>query len=288
VFQQQRLEHRTVAARFICTVAANGGIGAVRERGKEHEEARRFRPLHLGTVSLREGFARTAHQKRRAPASPDSPTAPGPEARRRRSHETHAQPLARRAAGGVRSPNAALHRVLSGCRVVLHEWPLALPTSPRTRYIRPTPGMGGRSMHRPSSRVCRTPAIGREAPKLTGLRQLLKQQRTRGCCLARAMRRMLERADLPRHFTMQSLRHSFCSLLVSSGVSPVYLQQQAGHADLGFTVRVSPETLEPTGTTPRPGGRDRRTPWCESGSDQGEPSDSTSADSKPDGDDDAR
>jgi hypothetical protein len=54
----------------------------------------------------------------------------------------------------------------------------------------------------------------------------------------RAMRRVLEKADLPRHFTMHSLRHSFCSLLVSSGVSPVYVQQQAGHADVGFTVRV--------------------------------------------------
>jgi integrase len=119
---------------------------------------------------------------------------------------------------------------------------------------------------------------------------------------ARAMRRVLERADLPRHFTMHSLRHSFCSLLISSGVSPVYVQQQAGHAEVSFTVRVygswfpavspdamdrlaagvpglprtkavtngtvsvaagsrpSPETLEPTGTTPRPCGRDPQTP----------------------------
>jgi integrase len=118
----------------------------------------------------------------------------------------------------------------------------------------------------------------------------------------RAMRRVLEKADHPCHFTMHSLRHSFCSLLVSSGVSPVYVQQQAGHADVGFTVRVygswfpasapgamdslsagvpglprtkavtrqavsgnkalgaSPETLDPTGTTPRPGGRGPRTP----------------------------
>jgi integrase len=55
---------------------------------------------------------------------------------------------------------------------------------------------------------------------------------------ARAMRRVLKRAALPQHFTMHSLRHSFCSLLISSGVSPVYVQQQAGHADVGFTVRV--------------------------------------------------
>lgn len=131
---------------------------------------------------------------------------------------------------------------------------------------------------------------------------------------ARAMRRVLERADLPRHFTMHSLRHSFCSLLVSSGVSPVYVQQQAGHADVGFTVRVygswfpatapgaldrlaatvpglprgkaatsgavsatsgggaSPETLEPTGTSPRRGERGLQTPWSRSGSDQETPS----------------
>ena len=116
----------------------------------------------------------------------------------------------------------------------------------------------------------------------------------------RAMRRVLKRAGLPAHFTMHSLRHSFCSLLISSGVSPVYVQQQAGHADMSFTVRVygswfpavapgamnslagsapypprtkangaipvttasepSPETLEPTGTTARPSPRGPRTP----------------------------
>ena len=54
----------------------------------------------------------------------------------------------------------------------------------------------------------------------------------------RAMRKVLKHAGLPRHFTMHSLRHSFCSLLISSGVSPVYVQQQAGHADVSFTVRV--------------------------------------------------
>jgi integrase len=114
----------------------------------------------------------------------------------------------------------------------------------------------------------------------------------------KATRRVIRRADLPRHFTMHSLRHTFCSLLISAGVSPVYVQQQAGHGDVGFTVRVygswfamsapgamdalsdgapglpvakaarngsrpeeaSAETLEPTGTTPRPGGRGPRTP----------------------------
>jgi hypothetical protein len=56
--------------------------------------------------------------------------------------------------------------------------------------------------------------------------------------IAWAMRRILRKADLPRHLTMHSLRHSFCSLLISSGVSPVYVLQQAGHTDVGFTLRV--------------------------------------------------
>jgi hypothetical protein len=118
----------------------------------------------------------------------------------------------------------------------------------------------------------------------------------------RAWRRVIQKADLPRHLTMHSLRHSFCSLLISSGASPVYAQQQAGHADVGFTVRVygswfpvvapgamdalsagvpglpktkavtkqpvsgnvpiatSAEVLDPTGTSPRPGGCGPRTP----------------------------
>jgi hypothetical protein len=36
---------------------------------------------------------------------------------------------------------------------------------------------------------------------------------------------------------MHSLRHSLCSLLISSGVSPVYAQQQAGHADVALGLR---------------------------------------------------
>jgi hypothetical protein len=52
------------------------------------------------------------------------------------------------------------------------------------------------------------------------------------------MRRVLKRAGLPGHFTFHSTRHTFCSLLMASGVSPVYVQQQAGHEEVGFTVRV--------------------------------------------------
>jgi integrase len=50
--------------------------------------------------------------------------------------------------------------------------------------------------------------------------------------------RILKLAELPPHFTPHSMRHTYCSLLIAAGVSPVYVQQQAGHADVSFTVRV--------------------------------------------------
>jgi integrase len=117
--------------------------------------------------------------------------------------------------------------------------------------------------------------------------------------LRQVMPRVLKRAGLPGHFTFHSTRHTFCSLLMASGVSPVYVQQQAGHEDVGFTVRVygswlpveqpgamdalaegvpvaepvtnggstgnrlprvSPQTLAPTGTTHPRAGRGPRTP----------------------------
>jgi hypothetical protein len=52
------------------------------------------------------------------------------------------------------------------------------------------------------------------------------------------MQRVLNLAGLPAHFTPHSLRHTFCSLLVSEGVSPVYVQQQAGHQNIQMTVSV--------------------------------------------------
>jgi integrase len=54
----------------------------------------------------------------------------------------------------------------------------------------------------------------------------------------RAMEVCLKAARLPTHFTPHSLRHTFCSLLIASGVSPVYVQQQAGHASVKMTVDV--------------------------------------------------
>jgi hypothetical protein len=50
------------------------------------------------------------------------------------------------------------------------------------------------------------------------------------------MERVLRLAKLPGHFTPHSLRHTFCSLLISQGESPVYVQQQAGHASVEMTV----------------------------------------------------
>jgi integrase len=56
--------------------------------------------------------------------------------------------------------------------------------------------------------------------------------------LRAAFARILKAAQLPPHFTPHCMRHTYCSLLIAAGVSPVYVQQQAGHADVGFTVRV--------------------------------------------------
>ncbi len=58
VLQQQRLQHRAVAARFFRTVTAHCKIGPVGESGQEHEEARGLRLFHFSTVSLREAAPR--------------------------------------------------------------------------------------------------------------------------------------------------------------------------------------------------------------------------------------
>lgn len=56
--------------------------------------------------------------------------------------------------------------------------------------------------------------------------------------IRRSMERVLKIAKLPAHFTPHSLRHTFCSLLIAQGISPVYVQQQAGHASVQMTVGV--------------------------------------------------
>jgi len=54
--------------------------------------------------------------------------------------------------------------------------------------------------------------------------------------LYRVFRRLLARAELPTHFTPHCLRHTFASLLLQQGESPVYVQRQLGHASIKLTV----------------------------------------------------
>ncbi len=52
----------------------------------------------------------------------------------------------------------------------------------------------------------------------------------------RAMLRVLKAAKLPLHFTPHCLRHTYASILLADGVSPVYVQEQLGHATIELTV----------------------------------------------------
>jgi integrase len=52
----------------------------------------------------------------------------------------------------------------------------------------------------------------------------------------RAMLRVLKAAGLPQHFTPHCLRHTYASLLLADGISPVYVQEQLGHATIELTV----------------------------------------------------
>jgi integrase len=54
--------------------------------------------------------------------------------------------------------------------------------------------------------------------------------------LRRVFRRVLKRAKLPEDFSPHSLRHTFASLLLQQGESPVYVQRQLGHASIKLTV----------------------------------------------------
>ena len=48
--------------------------------------------------------------------------------------------------------------------------------------------------------------------------------------------RLLMRTKLPLHFSPHPLRHTFASLLLQQGESPVYVQRQLGHASIKLTV----------------------------------------------------
>src|SRR5713226_2474520 len=66
----------------------------------------------------------------------------------------------------------------------------------------------------------------------------------------RAFNRLLKRADLPAHFSPHCLRHTFASVLLQQGESPVYVQRQLGHASIKLTVDTYGNWL-PMGTRPR-------------------------------------
>ncbi len=52
----------------------------------------------------------------------------------------------------------------------------------------------------------------------------------------RTFGRVLAKAKLPGHFHPHCMRHTFASLLLQGGVSPVYVQRQLGHASFQLTV----------------------------------------------------
>ena len=43
-------------------------------------------------------------------------------------------------------------------------------------------------------------------------------------------------AQLPEHYTIHSLRHTYASLLLAQGAPPPWVQQQLGHAHYSITV----------------------------------------------------
>ncbi len=59
----------------------------------------------------------------------------------------------------------------------------------------------------------------------------LDQSRT-----SKAFKGALKAAGLPLHYSPHSLRHTFASLLLQQGESPVYVQRQLGHASIQLTV----------------------------------------------------
>lgn len=51
-----------------------------------------------------------------------------------------------------------------------------------------------------------------------------------------AMLRIMKATKLPLHFTPHGLRHTYASILLADGVSPVYVKEQLGHATIELTV----------------------------------------------------
>jgi len=54
----------------------------------------------------------------------------------------------------------------------------------------------------------------------------------------RDMKRVLEKAKLPDHFSPHCLRHTFATLHLINGAEPLWVSQQLGHSSIAFTQRV--------------------------------------------------
>jgi integrase len=54
----------------------------------------------------------------------------------------------------------------------------------------------------------------------------------------RAFQRVLGKAGLPTHYSPKSLRHTYASILLSEGASPLYVSRQLGHTSTAITERV--------------------------------------------------
>jgi integrase len=60
-----------------------------------------------------------------------------------------------------------------------------------------------------------------------------------------AFRRVLNKAELPSHFTPHGLRHTYASLLLAEGVDVYYVSDQLGHASIELTVSTYGAWLKP-------------------------------------------
>ena len=52
------------------------------------------------------------------------------------------------------------------------------------------------------------------------------------------MKRVLEKAKLPDHFSPHCLRHTFATLHLINGADPLWVSQQLGHRSIAFTQRI--------------------------------------------------
>jgi len=66
---------------------------------------------------------------------------------------------------------------------------------------------------------------------VNGVGQRMDQSR-----VSKVFKRVVKAAELPLHYTPHCLRHTFASLLLQQGESPVYVQRQLGHASIQLTV----------------------------------------------------